>query len=384
MKRILSLALFLLPIAAQAQTAASTQQAAVTVPLFTATGKGVQIYTCQQAASGPQWVFQAPEATLTDASGRQIGTHGAGPIWISTDGSSVKGEVIHKTASPDPNAIPLLELKAASVSGNGVMSKVEIIRRDDTHGGIAPTTGCDAQHLNATVRVPYTATYGFYSTKPWAESSNPSGLPNNYQSIFNNDAVQVFHSHYGPHEKVPVHDHPAVATVFVYLNNSGQVRIDHPEPDGTVSSTIRPPTIKGAYRIAPALAERHSVENLSDLPSDFFRVELKHTDLKLPEPYRGKAPQSLDQSLDAIEFTNPVLQVERIICSAPDSAPCMVKPSSSPSLLIALTPFHLTIATSGNTIALGDGSVQWLPPNQAASIARSPASPAHILRIILQ
>jgi hypothetical protein len=134
--------------------------------ILTATGKGVQIYSCQQSATGPQWVFQAPEATLTDSTGNPVGTHGAGPVWISKDGSSVKGEVLQKSASPDPTSIPWLLLKAASVSGSGIMTKVEFIRRSDTHGGNAPTTGCDAQHLNATVRVPYTATYTFYSAKP--------------------------------------------------------------------------------------------------------------------------------------------------------------------------------------------------------------------------
>jgi Protein of unknown function (DUF3455) len=134
--------------------------------ILTTTGKGVQIYTCQQSPTGPQWVFQAPEATLLDASGNDIGTHGAGPTWKSKDGSSVKGELVQKAASPEPTAIPWLLLKATGVSGTGVMTKVEFICRSDTHGGIAPTTGCDAQHLNLTSRIPYTAIYTFYSAKP--------------------------------------------------------------------------------------------------------------------------------------------------------------------------------------------------------------------------
>ena len=135
-------------------------------PILTVTGKGVQIYTCQQTATGPQWVFQAPEATLTDASGNPVGTHGAGPIWKSSDGSTVKGELFQKSNSPEPDAIPWLLLKAVTPSGSGIMNRVEFIRRSDTHGGVAPTTGCDAQHLTATTRVPYTATYTFYSAKP--------------------------------------------------------------------------------------------------------------------------------------------------------------------------------------------------------------------------
>ena len=134
--------------------------------ILTVTGNGVQIYTCQQSATGPQWIFQAPEATLTDSSGKAIGTHGAGPVWKSNDGSSVKGEVLQKSAAPEDTAIPWLLLKAAGSSGSGIMARVEFIRRSDTHGGRAFTTGCDAQHLNAISRVPYTATYTFYSAKP--------------------------------------------------------------------------------------------------------------------------------------------------------------------------------------------------------------------------
>ena len=135
-------------------------------PILTVTGKGVQIYTCQQSAAGPQWVLQAPEAKLIDASGKPIGTHGAGPIWKSNDGSTVKGELLQKSPSPEATSIPWLLLKAVNPSGSGIMTRVEYIRRSDTHGGVSPTTGCDAQHLNAVSRVPYTATYTFYSAKP--------------------------------------------------------------------------------------------------------------------------------------------------------------------------------------------------------------------------
>ncbi len=132
-------------------------------PILTVTGKGVQIYTCQQSAAGPQWVLQAPEAKLIDASGKPIGTHGAGPIWKSNDGSTVKGELLQKSPSPEATSIPWLLLKAVNPSGSGIMTRVEFIRRSDTHGGVSSTTGCDAQHLSAVSRVPYTATYTFYA-----------------------------------------------------------------------------------------------------------------------------------------------------------------------------------------------------------------------------
>jgi hypothetical protein len=134
--------------------------------ILTVTGKGVQIYECQLVANVPQWVFQAPDASLYDASGAKVGVHGAGPSWRYFDGSSIKGEVVAKSTSPEPTSIPWLLLKVASDDGAGVLAKAEFIRRSDTHGGIAPAAGCDAKHIGAPSRVPYTATYTFYSAKP--------------------------------------------------------------------------------------------------------------------------------------------------------------------------------------------------------------------------
>jgi hypothetical protein len=147
---------------AQDSTAPPPSQHAI----LTLTGKGVQIYVCQLVEDAPQWVFQAPDASLYDASGAKVGVHGAGPSWRYFDRSTVKGEVLAKSAAPDPTAIPWLLLKAVNDDDSGVMAKVEFIRRSDTHGGIAPTTGCDSQHFDVSARIPYTATYTFYSAKP--------------------------------------------------------------------------------------------------------------------------------------------------------------------------------------------------------------------------
>ncbi len=155
-----------LSIAAPAAAQNPTDPPASQHAILTVTGKGVQIYACQQTVTGPQWVFRAPEATLTDASGKNVGIHEAGPIWKSKDGSVVRGELLQKSASPEPTAVPWLLLKAVGPSGPGIMTDVEFIRRSNTVGGIAPAMGCDAQHLNATARIPYTATYTFYSAKP--------------------------------------------------------------------------------------------------------------------------------------------------------------------------------------------------------------------------
>lgn len=165
MRSLLLLAAILAPVA-QAQKESPTAPLPGQLPLLTVTGKGVQIYACKQVDETPKWVFQAPEATLLDEKQTKVGTHTAGPLWKYQDGSTVKGEVIAKNPAPDPEAIPWLLLKAVNSQGTGLMTRIDSIRRTDTHGGLAPTTGCDAQHLDAAARIPYTATYTFYSVRP--------------------------------------------------------------------------------------------------------------------------------------------------------------------------------------------------------------------------
>jgi Protein of unknown function (DUF3455) len=132
--------------AAQSDVRAPEGQNAV----LTVMGKGVQIYACLNA----QWVFQAPEATLFDGDGKQIGTHSAGPVWKLGDGRSVKGQVVAKRDAPGSGNIPWLLLK-----GDG---SFEYIRRSETRGGVAPEASCAA---GKSLRVEYSATYTFYSSR---------------------------------------------------------------------------------------------------------------------------------------------------------------------------------------------------------------------------
>jgi Protein of unknown function (DUF3455) len=133
-------------------------------PVLTVQGRGAQIYSCQATAGGFQWIFVAPAARLFDGD-REVGTHGDGPVWHAEDGSSIQGQLIAKSPSPDKGAIPWLLLKGVNPSRFGVLSTVEFIRRSETQGGIAPASGCDSEHIGDLVRVPYTATYAFYSSK---------------------------------------------------------------------------------------------------------------------------------------------------------------------------------------------------------------------------
>ena len=129
-----------------------------------AAAQGVQIYVCEKGGDGYHWVFKAPDAALFDASGRQVGTHFAGPTWQFADGSRIVGEVAAQAPAPEPHAIAWLLLRVKSREGSGVLSAVDLVRRVDTQGGVAPVATCDATQAQTEARMRYTARYLFYTT----------------------------------------------------------------------------------------------------------------------------------------------------------------------------------------------------------------------------
>jgi hypothetical protein len=200
-------------------------------------------------------------------------------------------------------------------------------------------------------------------------------LPENYKTIFENPDLLVRHVHYGSHEFVPMHDHSAYPTVYVYLNNSGEVEIAHEGPKAF--KVVRPPTHAGAFRISPSMAERHSVTNLSDTPSDFLRVELKsipQSDLK--EVFRSEVPSQFSPGTRT-EFEDAALRIDRIIC--PKATPCSATPATSRSLLIAITPQR--IETKAGRRSLRSGDVYWFSEN--GHMAPRLSAAAQSLRIAL-
>jgi hypothetical protein len=137
---------------------------------LTVVGHGVQIYKCTaqtEAASATfKWVFQSPEATLFDTTSKQpVGVHSAGPTWTWNDKSAVVGKLLQSQPSPNADSIPWLLLEAHSTGEPGALSNIKFVRRSNTQAGAAPVTGCDAQHQDNIIRVPYEATYTFYSAQ---------------------------------------------------------------------------------------------------------------------------------------------------------------------------------------------------------------------------
>jgi hypothetical protein len=151
MKRILALA-------AAGVLMAGAAQAGDAIELR---GRGVQIYTCTPTGDSFAWQFKAPEATLLDPLGQEVGRNFAGPTWQAKDGSAVVGEVV-ASSTGEAGAIPWLVLRAKTHAGQGLFDTVKYIVRSRTVGGVAPASGCDKDHAGTESRVDYTAIYTLF------------------------------------------------------------------------------------------------------------------------------------------------------------------------------------------------------------------------------
>jgi hypothetical protein len=110
--------------------------------------------------------LKAPDAKLLDDSGKEIGSHFAGPTWKLADGSQVQGALVASMPSPEAGSVPWLLLRAKPGTATGTFANVAFIRRTETHGGAAPESGCQTSvDAGKTAQIPYSATYTFYAEK---------------------------------------------------------------------------------------------------------------------------------------------------------------------------------------------------------------------------
>jgi hypothetical protein len=108
--------------------------------------------------------LKAPEAELRDQQGALIGWHYAGPTWKDNDGSEVKGKAVGQVDSPDSDSIPWLLVTITGHSGNGVLSRVTMVQRIHTKGGLPPPAAdCNTSKQNFEAKSRYTADYYFYA-----------------------------------------------------------------------------------------------------------------------------------------------------------------------------------------------------------------------------
>jgi hypothetical protein len=135
---------------------------AADAPAIQVLGKGAQIYACQPTGTVFAWRLKGPDAVLLDSDGKEVGRHFAGPSWQALDGSTIVGEPLAASPSPQAGSIPWLVLRVKSTVGAGLFANVAYIARTSTQGGAPPATGCDAVHSGVESRSSYSAVYTFF------------------------------------------------------------------------------------------------------------------------------------------------------------------------------------------------------------------------------
>jgi hypothetical protein len=210
--------------------------------------------------------------------------------------------------------------------------------------------------------------------------------PQAYQLEFENEWLRVIRVHYGPRVKIPVHDHTQWAAAYVYLNDSAQIIFKHIGPES--SSITRPPTKAGSFRLYKAISEVHEVENPTDTPSSFLRVEFKTEPLGEAtlrgRYYREAYP--VRENYKKVQFENEQIRATRLIC-APGQTLMLTGNLSGPALVVALTPVRLRAFDQKNSstrLELEAGKTKWFGSNQPTRLENPGNEPAEVIRFELK
>lgn len=207
-------------------------------------------------------------------------------------------------------------------------------------------------------------------------------LPQAYKLQFENEWVKVTRVHYAPHEKLPAHQHTQSASAYVYLNDSGPVVFKH--IGLSYGAVTRPATKEGTFRLYQGLQEIHEVENLSDLPSDFLRVEFK-TEPVNEKTLRGRFHREAypaGENFQKVQFENEQIRITRLVC-VPGKTIELSSSATEPALVVALIPSTFKVNESkGKSAALRleMGQTKWIPVGQEERFDNTGSTPAELLR----
>jgi len=206
-------------------------------------------------------------------------------------------------------------------------------------------------------------------------------LPQSYKLQFENEWAKVTRVHYAPHEKLPPHQHTKTASAYVYLNDSGPVVFKH--IGLAYGAVTRQPTKDGTFRLYQGLQEIHEVENLSDLPSDFLRVEFKTEPLN-EKTLRGRFHREAyppGENVQKVQFENEQIRITRLVF-APGKSLTFARNPTEPALLIALTPSNLVMNVRGKSTkhALDKGQALWVATGQEERLLTAGQQPLELLR----
>lgn len=210
------------------------------------------------------------------------------------------------------------------------------------------------------------------------------GPPRAYTPEFENARVRVTRVRYAPRERIALHDHPAIPTVYVYLRDSGPVRFIH---TGEEPFTLTRPAVKaGGFRLSKGAQETHAVESLTDQPTEYLRVEFKGLTVDR-QIFRGRFPPETRAArtrlAQKIRYEDKQVRITRVTCAAHRTC-AGLSAGRAPSLLIALTAAWLKSDGAGAELTLTLGQTMWAEAGAAPPFANASNRPAEFLRIDLK
>jgi len=222
---------------------------------------------------------------------------------------------------------------------------------------------------------------GLFASQALAQDPLVS-LPQAYKLQFENEWVKVTRVHYAPNEKLPGHQHTQSPSAYVYLNNSGPVVFKH--IGLAYGAVTRQPTKEGTFRLYQAVQEIHEVENLSDLPSDFLRVEFKTEPLN-EKALRGRFNREeypAGENFQKIQFENEQIRITRLVCAPGKNIELSTTPTE-PTLIVALSSSSFKVNSGKGKSAglkLEKGQTSWIPVGQQQRFDNTGSASAEILR----
>jgi hypothetical protein len=212
-----------------------------------------------------------------------------------------------------------------------------------------------------------------------AAQDNATVLAKNYQTLLDNEQVQVVRVHYDPHEELAVHAHSRYPTVYVYLSNSGPVRFMHDE--ARPFTMTRRPVRTGWFRVSPGRIEKHQVANLGPVASDFLRVECKRIALgQIRSEFRYREDVNLTKSSATTDYSSPEMVIRRFVVVPGGRA--SVAAEAQPELLIAFAPAIVRERGEADRTMVA-GSVLWVSASTPFELLPSGAGAAHVLTVRL-
>jgi len=222
----------------------------------------------------------------------------------------------------------------------------------------------------------------FAQSQPKDQSKDPLKVaPQAYKLEFENEWVRVMRVRYGPREKIAEHYHTERPSAYVYLNDAGPIIFKHVGlPYGDIT---RPATKAGSFRLYQAVKEVHAVENPTDTPSEFLRVEFKTEPIN-KNSLRGKfhrEPVPPGENSHKLQFENEQIRVARLVI-APHKKMDVSTNGTEPALLVALTPSQLQAAgrTGKARVNLEMGKTRWLASGQQEELENSGDAAVELLR----